>query len=391
MQLFKDYIFKTLGYIFSHAFSYRKMEKDLPCSPKRILMVKTHAIGDAILVTPAIRALRNRYPGSEIVLLTGRQPEEIIDGNKDINEILSFDESALFNLNLLKIIKLIKMVRKEHFIMSFIFHYSSLMHLLVLAFGIPYRIGFDKDGTGFSLTHKLPWDNKGEHWTADVSLDLARFVGANTEDKSLKIEISKRDMGFADNLLRDYKICSDDILIGIFPGGGKNPRDIVYQKRWGIEKYATIIDILSARYGAKIIIFGSPNDKKVVSKLINISKTSVINTSGKVNLKQLSALIKKCSLLITNDSAPLHIAVAVDTPTVSLFGPSRARAIVEENEKHIPIQSTYPCSPCYCNSRFPGCDNPQCMEAISCNEVLAIAERQLNKFNFNEEAKNEKI
>ena len=122
--------------------------------------------------------------------------------------------------------------------------------------------------------------------------------------------------------------------------------------------------MLSANYDAKIIAFGSSDEEKLISRLIKLSHAEIINACGKTNLKQLAALIKKCSLFIANDSAQLHIAIAMDTPTVSLFGPSRAKTIIEENEKHIAIQSAYPCSPCYCNSVFPGCEKPECLEAI---------------------------
>ena len=363
-----------------------RKEKQIPISPKRILLVKTHAIGDTIMITPAMRALRNRFPHAYIVLLTGKLSKEIIDGNPDVDRILSFNESALFNRDLLHIINLIKMVRKENFEVAFVFHYSTLIHLLVLAFSIPVRIGFDKNGSGFLLTHKVPWDEKGERWTADVHLDLARFVGAEIKDKKLKIEISEDDIKFANNFLRDNKINRDDILIGIFPGGGKNPRDTVYQKHWGVENFAVIINTLYAKYKAKPIIFGAEDDKGITAKLSKLSKINPINTCGKVNLRQLAALIKKCSLLITNDSAPLHIAIAVNTPTISIFGPTKARALVEKNERHIAIQSSYPCSPCYWNSKFPGCDNPKCMEAIGCDEVLNAVEQQLNKLYHPEKA-----
>lgn len=357
----------------------KKNERQFPDSPKRILLVKTHAIGDTIMITPAIKALRNKYPNAHIALLTGISSQRVIEGNPDIDELIAFDESALFTPRVTHIMKLLYNMRMKKFDTAFIFHYSTLIHLLVSAFGIPFRIGFDMDGSGFSLTRSVPWDVSGKRWTGDVFLDIARLTGAEITDKRLKIHISESDIKFADAFLKSNRITDKDILVGIFPGGGKNTRDIVYQKRWGIGKYATLINMLSANYGAKIIVFGSSDEERLVSRLLKLSHTEIISACGKTNLKQLSALIKKCSLLITNDSAPLHIAIALNTPTVSLFGPSRASAIIEENEKHIAIQSTYPCSPCYCNSVFPGCEQPKCMEVIGVNEVFAAVERQLGK------------
>ena len=357
-----------------------KAEPQFPDSPDRILLVKTHAIGDTLRITPAIKALRNKYPNAYIALLTGLSSKGIIEGNTDIDELFAFDESALFTPKLMQLIRLIYKMRKGRFDTAFIFQYSALIHLLVLAFGIPYRIGFDRGGSGFSLTHSMPWDVTGERWVGDVFLDIPRFVGAETKDKRINIHISENDIIFADDFLNRNKITHKDILVGIFPGGGKNARDTVYQRRWRIGNYATLIDALVAHYETKIIIFGSSEEERLAFRLKELSHTEIINACGKTNLKQLSALVKRCSLLITNDTSPLHIAIAMDTPTISLFGPSRARAAIEENELHIAIQSKYPCSPCYFNSAFRGCNEPRCMESISINEVIATAEKQLNKF-----------
>ncbi|OGX37608.1 MAG: hypothetical protein A3D87_07035 [Omnitrophica WOR_2 bacterium RIFCSPHIGHO2_02_FULL_50_17] len=345
--------------------------------PKRILLVKTHAIGDTILVTPAMRALRRRFPAAHMALLTGRRSAEIMEGNPDIDEIISFDESVLFRPDSKGIIRLIFQIRRQKFETAFVFHYSGFIHLLVLAFGIPCRIGYTKDGSGFSLTHKIPWDEQDRRWTADIHLDIARFVGAQIEDRSLTVEVPEKDREFAGRFLRQNNIECNDILIGIFPGGGKNSRDVVSQKRWGIEKYAHVVEAVSAAYQAKIIVFGSRDDQDTVLELSRISKLQLINACGKTNLKQTAALLQRCAVLITNDSAPLHIAIAVGTPTVSVFGPSRAASLVDKDARHIIIQSPIPCSPCYCNSVFPGCDKPLCMDAIGCEEVLTAVGRQM--------------
>jgi len=372
------YILKIMAYIFSFRGRKDKNEKEPLSSPRRILLVKTHAIGDTIMTTPAIRAVRHRFPRAHISLLTGRLSREVMEGNPDINEILFFDESVLFKPDLAGLLNLIKMVRKKRFHMAVIFQYSPLIHLLVFAFGISWRVGFDNDGSGFSLTQKVPWDKKGERWTSDVHLDLVKSVGAVTNDKRLVVRVSEEHEQFANHFLKDYGVGGCDILIGIFCGGGKNSRDTVFQKRWSIGKYARIMEALSARNKVKMIVFGSQGDVEVISKLAGLSKAAFINAGGKLNLKQLAAVIKRCAVFITNDSAPLHIAIAVDTPSVSLFGPSRARAIVPKSKKHIAIQSSYPCSPCYSNSVFPGCDQPRCMDAIGCEEVLSAVARQLN-------------
>jgi len=331
------------------------------------------------MITPAMRALRRQFPQAHIALLTGRLSHEIMRGNPDIDEILSFDEVGLFAWHPMEALKLIRRIRKEHFDTAFIFQYSSLIHSLVLMFGIPFRIGYDNAGSGFSLTHKIPWEKDGRRWTGDIHLDIARFLGARIEERNLIVEVSEEDMAFVDRFLKQEGAGADDALIGIFPGGGKNSRDTVYQKQWGIEKYAFIIDALFANYQAKIIIFGSRDDQEIVSKLTGLCRAKLINACGKVGLKQLAALIKRCSLFITNDSAPLHIAIAMGTPTVSVFGPSRASAIVDRSARHITIQSRYPCSPCYCNSVFPGCEKPRCMDAIGYEEVLAATQLQLDE------------
>lgn len=353
--------------------------REIDAVPQRILLVKTHAIGDTLLTTPAMRGVRKNFSRAYIALLTGKSSAVIVKRNPDIDEIISFDEAILFKPNPMGIGKLIRQVRQRRFDVAFVFQRSFLIHFLVWTFGIHTRIGFDNNGSGFFLTHRVPWDRSASRWTADCHLDLLRFIGAPVEESNLIIELSRKEEDFSSTFLQNNGVFENDVVIGMFPGGGKNSRDTVYEKRWPVENYAEVARWLFSNYDVKILAFGSSGEARLCRTMIEQSQVPVINACGKTTLKQLSALIKRCNLFITNDSAPLHIAVAVGIPTIALFGPTVATVIVPKTDRLLVIKSSYPCSPCYCNSVFPGCDNPGCMGAITTEEVLGAVENELKR------------
>jgi len=181
-----------------------------------------------------------------------------------------------------------------------------------------------------------------------------------------------------DRLLLKSGIPVSEPFVAVAPGGGKNPRDTVHAKRWKAENFARLADEISVRYRLKVVLLGSVDDRAVVDRLLSVSSNAPVDFCCKTNLKQLGACIERASLLITNDSAPLHIGVALSTPTISLFGPSDPRLLLPRDERHIAIQSRVECRPCYTNNLFPGCTDCLCMDRICLDEVLAAVEKQLH-------------
>jgi heptosyltransferase-2 len=339
-------------------------------NPKKILFVKIHAIGDTLMATPSFAAVRRKFPNSEITLLTGTSSRGLIKDNPDLDYLLYFDETILFQKKIFKIISTVMKIRKKKYDLAIILHYSSVMHLFAFMFRTKYRLGFTTDGTSPFLTHSYKWNLSSDVWAGDMFLKILEYLDIHETDPTMKVAISQDDQKFAQQYFAGCQLKPSKPHIGFFPGGGKNSRDTVLAKRWPSEKYATLINRLVEKYEANITIFAAKNDSDVVDHVLTQVNYPVINSTGKFNLKQLTAAFNEIQLLITNDSAPLHIAISQQTPVIALFGPSNHQVLVKNNPKVYIIQSDKDCSPCYANSKFPDCEENDCMDYISVDDVM---------------------
>jgi len=347
--------------------------------PRSILILKTHAIGDVLMISPSLKAIRRKFPEAHISLLIGSWSKDAAIGNPNLDEVIVFEDAIFFNPDFRKMLRLVRELRRRHFDWMIAFHASSFLHLFGLLVGIPYRVGFDENGSGFSLTLKVPWDSNDERYVPERYFEIPRKLSADTKDYKLELFLSKEDVEFANDFLRKHGIREYDLIVGLCPGGAKNPAESVPARVWDIKNFAALGDAISEQLNGVIIVFGAPSDRERVSKLINLMQHKPINACGETNFKQFAALIQRCSILITNDSAPLHVAVAVGTHSVCMFGPTNGTSRLPHNEKHVAIQSKMECSPCYGYARFPGCPNPQCMSSIKPEEVLDVIKERVRR------------
>ncbi len=346
----------------------------------KILIIKTHAIGDVLMTTPAIRAIRKKYPESHISMLVGEWSKPVVESNPYLDHIITFKDKDLLNYNVWdlsknqRIHRLIKKLRNERFDAIFMFHRSKFIYLLGWLIGANKRIGINDSNYSPLLTNKALCQKNSDHYAAiDYMNVICTNLKLNKEDLSLDFFVPEQAYKFANSKLKTQ----NSKLIGICPGGSMNPAEKVLARRWNVDRYAKLCNEL-IRLNLQPIIFGSKDDILIAQELINRTTGRCINLCGKTTLKQFGAFIEKCKVIITNDSAPLHIAIAVGTPSISLFGPTIGKARVPPDSRHIAIQSNLECSPCYNNRRFPGCKNPRCMEYISVEEVKNAVLKLLN-------------
>jgi len=358
--------------------------KPLPSNNPKILVIKTQAIGDVLLTTPSIRALRRDHPEAHITAMVGEWSKDALSGNPHLNDVIAYEDDHILKFRIRKILKLIGALRKKHFDKIFMFHPSGYIHILGFLAGCSQRIGFIRHNSGFSLTKKIPWTGNGHHeYVAQTYLNLVQYSGSRrTDDLGLDFYIPDQERKEMDRLLLEAGIKASEPFVAVAPGGGKNPRDTVYAKRWSVERFARLVDEITKKYGLKVLILGASDDRDVVERLLAMTSCGPIDFCCKTNLKQLGACIERSSLLITNDSAPLHMGVALSTPTLSLFGPSDPGLLLPRDQRHIAIRSRIHCSPCYTNNLFPGCSDPRCMGLISLKEVLEAVDEQLRRHVF---------
>ena len=329
-------------------------------------------LGEALLSIPAIRALK-QSSNAFILALVNPVVKELLAGTPEIDQILVFDEKE-WNKNIFARLRFLSQIRKMRFDLAVILNPSKRFHILSYLAGIPRRLGYNRKW-GFLLTDRIE-DKKfqGQKHEVEYNLDLARAIGTNTEDKHISIKVERENEQFVENLLPKYGIKENDLIIAIHPHSS-NPA-----KTWPKGNFASVADELYSKFSAKVVIIGGAQERKAVIKLISLAKYPPINLSGKLTLKQLAAFLKRCNLLISNDSGPVHIAAAMGRPTVVIFG----RNIPGVGPKrwgpwgngHIVLYKDSGCNPCLdrdCPHNF------KCLTSISPEEVLQAVDRQLKR------------
>lgn len=355
---------------------------------KRILIVQVAGIGDLVIATPTLRALRNRFSKSKISLLTALRAKDIVVGSPYIDEIYTSAIHKYFQYfrpgtflkpgTLRDTLRLIRKLRQKHFdLMINLYNLASIRGTLRMAFlfsaiGAKYRVGRDTDGKGFFYNLKVPERSPSPKHEVERMLDIAQALGAKIRNKDLEIPLFTEDRNYVTEFFSQYQIRKDNLVIGINPGVFRPSR------KWDKKKFALVADELSKKRQARIIITGGKRDIKLANDISNLMITKPIIVAGKTTLKQLAVLIQKCKLFITTDSGPMHIAVAVKTPLIALFGPGslKKHGPYGDGKRYIVIKKEVDCSPCY----KMRCRSHKCMELITAGEVLQAAEKQLDRF-----------
>lgn len=347
-------------------------------APERILVVKTHAIGDLLMVTPGIAALRQLFPNAHIAALSGRWSAEILVGNPDLDETIEFPDELLFGHKVGGLLRLASQIQAKRFDLACIFQASAPVQMLIALAGIPERIGFDLNGSGCSLTRRLDFSPNSERFVGDNYMDVPRALGFEGEMPPTVLNLSDNEKEEAFQIHLAETVAPDTKLIAVCPGGGKNPRDKVNAKLWPADRFAQVASKLAREIGARVLVLGGPDDENMLRNVMDLLPFKGIKPTG-TTLRELACLISFSSLLITNDSAPVHIAAALGVPCVAVYGPSNPLAVAPPVATHHVVRTTAECSPCYSNERFPGCDRPFCISMITTESVLAEARKALEE------------
>ena len=292
---------------------------------EKILIFKLGLIGDILMTTPLIREIRTNFPESEIIYYIGDENAfSVLKGNKNIDRVEVFDNYLLFLKDILKLFLLLIKIRKEQFDIAFILDKHWAFGLFIKLCGIPIRVGFDRDGGGIFNTCNIRY-HEAKHEIL-YYLSLLESIGIKPKiDTQMDLFIDKKEINLANKFFKKNKL--QDKIIGIFASDGdiksersnplKESRDI---RKYPPNKWIELIQKLSKKY--KIILFGGPRDKEFNQKMINFLKNKNIINGTCSTIQETAAIMGKCSLIITTDMGPMHLASAVNNKIISLFGPT---------------------------------------------------------------------
>ncbi len=350
--------------------------------------MKLCCVGDVLFTTPAVRALRQGFPKAHLAYMVGSWSREVIEDNPHLDRIITYDapghSSHRFPAYVRTLGRLLEL-RLRRFDLAVIFHRTSFAGLFARLAGIPRRIGFDYGGRGRHLTRKVAFDS-GKH-EVDRYLDMVTALGCEPAGTQTEMRVTKESEKFARELLQAHGVKPEDRIVGVLVGGGKNPGTIMPTKRWAADRFARLIDGMMEEHPVRVILIGGPGDEEASEEVLRRTTSKPFNLVGKTTFKQLAAVLKRCSLFVGGDSGPLHMAAAVGTPTVGIFGPSDPRLVAPRGEQHLAIWKHVPCSPCYrpdtvtdrqdFSSCFEG--SLECMHKISVDEVLVSVHQQMGR------------
>jgi len=274
---------------------------------KKILLIQTAFIGDVILITPLIRAIKELYPDSLLDVMVIPQTADILDNNPNINKLVIFDKRKN---KFISFVNTLRIIKKKKYDIAFSPHSSMTTALLMYLAKIPVRVGFDRWQAKNLLTQKVTHP-EGEH-KIEKNLHLLSLFSDKKFSIETKLFPPKKMSEKASVLLSDLKMNTRK-LIAVAPGS------VWYTKKWPQKYYKNLVGQLSES-GYGIVFIGSPDERKICEE-IKPEKNS-INLAGDLSLLESAAVIAKCDLMICNDSGALHLANAVKTDVIAFFGPT---------------------------------------------------------------------
>lgn len=329
----------------------------------RILIWKLSALGDVILSTPSLRAIRKQYPKAHVTLIVGRPAYEVVARCPYLNDILIYDAKGK-DRGLRGHLRLLRRLRDRRFDLSVDLQNNRKTHGLAWAAGIPVRVGYDR---------KLGWLlNRGVRLPRVVLAPLAhqhyllRNGGLSVDGDALELWPDPSDEHAAARLLGVPESSAHRQVVGIHPGGSGRWKT----KRWDLDRWARLCDALAQRE-IRVVVTGGAEERALGEALCALTKTPPQVVIGQTTLMELACLIKRCDLFMAHDSSSLHLAAAMGTPTIALFGPTDPKRHLPPAFRGAVIKKDLWCSPCYATS----CRTitHACMKRITVEEVLQMA------------------
>lgn len=335
-------------------------------SCRNLLVRGVNWIGDSVMTLPALKALRKSLPETNISLLVKPWVSHIFENNPDINEVILYNEIPK---GVTGKFKLSRMLGRKNFCTAILLQNAFDAAFIAFLAGIRERIGYDRDGRGAFLTTAVPVppDEKNTHQIY-YYLNLLEQIGLPAAYSVPYIHLALNERLQARELLKYMK----KPVLGVNPGATYGSA-----KRWFPERFAEVADWFIKDTGGSVVLFGGQSEVEIADEIYIRTNggfrtlTSVVSLAGKTSLRELITLISECDVFVTNDSGPMHIAYAVRTPLVAIFGSTEPQLTgppqgYEENS--IVIKPDLPCSPCF--ERTCKNNDMRCMYAVTSDEVF---------------------
>ena len=337
---------------------------------RKILIRSANWVGDAVMSLPALASVRQSYPRAEIFILAKPWVAGLFQGFRDTDRVVLYQSPGIHEClrgkwRLARELRLGKFDLALHLPNSF---ESALISFLA---GIPQRAGYNTDGRGVLLTHRVPVDGKVKSGhQVEYYLYLLRSLGFQTTGGIPALEPSPKQLKEADQILESLGVEKSDPLIGFSPGAQYGSA-----KEWFPDRYGELADRISREMGARILILGSLGDRLGALQISQKAGPAAVDLTGKTTLSQAIGLIARCRLFITNDSGLMHVASALGTPLVAIFGSTDPLRTGPLGKNSRVLYKPIPCAPCL---RTECREDRKCMGLITVDEVYGEVKKIWN-------------
>lgn len=347
--------------------------------PKTVLVLQLDEIGDVLLSTPALHLLRQIYPKAKIIVAARRAGYEILLGNPNMDQLVLVDlprfsaTTAQMPADIKKIKQALPTVKSQlpaSMDLGIDLRADLRTIYLLKKLGARQRISQSIRGGGFWLTHIVPY--LGLRHEVERKMGIIHYLDPTVPLPSnlrLEIAVNTDNKRRAGEILAQNGVEITDKYVVFHPFAGWKP------KEWPADRFVQIAKYLVADYHQKVVVIGSAGEKEAAEKIACAVGVSAVNLAGQVDLKATAAIIAGAKLFIGNDSGPMHMACAVQTPVIALFGQNTPKRYGPWQNKNVTIYHPVECSPCAQTS----CSRqPRCMEMISVDEVKTAISKLLS-------------
>ena len=337
-----------------------------------VLVLQTSFLGDLILTLPLITEIRRRFPVKKLSLMCTPLGQELLQHHPAIDEII-VDDKKNQHRGWRGLQNQMALLRRQQFTIALTPHKSARTAYLLYKADIPQRIGFHQSKGWFLFNHRAERDPSRHD--VERNLSILEPFGVRVQDCVREIVLVPSPMveNAVAQKLRDFDVDAGKATIGV------NAGSVWPTKRWWVEGFAGFIGLVKAQIDCQVLLFGGPDDAVIAQRLLERCGGKAVNLAGKFSLRELPAAIGRCQVFVTNDSGPMHIAVARKVPTVAIFCattpdlgfyPYSCNAVV--------IQKQLPCRPCTSHGgrRCP-LAHENCIRLIRPQTVLAAVEKLL--------------
>ena len=339
---------------------------------EKFLVVRTDRIGDVILSTPVLEAVKETYPHSQIYMLVSPYTKDILKNNPFLDGLILDEKKGIGGF-----FSLLKEVRKHKFDVAVLLYPTFALAFLLWLSRIKVRIGNGYRAYQLFFNQKI-YQHRSliEKHESEYNLDMLVPLGISPKKRLPKMFLSPEERQSAEFSFSNWGIKDNDQIVVIHPGSGNSALN------WPPEKFGLFADKLIEKKNIKIILTGSEKERELTNKVKSSVKNPVLDLTGKTTLRELACLLERSEVIVSGSTGPMHMASALGTPVVALFcpifvtGPKRWGPLGEGHETILPpVPTCKKCNPESC-SYFP------CMEKIEVDEVMAkvinILERKTN-------------